>query len=202
MTNPTELPERDDPHHWEDIPNPQSGPIAIIAASESDAKLHPQDHPARWSNEWWHALASQFMKFGLVGGLGVLVDLGVFNALRLTVLAPEVVTWGPMAANIIGTLVAIVFNWVGNRLWTFRHQRHHNSTWHEAFEFMAVSLAGLVISLIPLWLSHYLLEWTSPFADNVAKLVGIGVGSVFRFALYRWWVYSPSRIRNHRHTDV
>ena len=201
MTKSTELPDREHSRGWDDVKNPKSGPIAIIAANESDAKLHPQDHPARWSRQWWHSLTSQFLKFGLVGGLGIVVDLGVFNALRLTVLAPEVVSWGPMAANIIGTLVAILFNWVGNRLWTFRHDRHHNSTWQEAVEFLLVSLAGLVISLIPLWITHYLFDWTSPLSDNIAKLVGIGVGSIFRFALYRWWVYSPARIRANEPAD-
>lgn len=196
MRNSSELPE------WQDCPNPQSGPIAIIAANESDAQIHPQHHPVRWSGAWWKALTSQFMKFGLVGGLGIVVDLGVFNALRLTVLAPEVVGWGPMAANVIGTLVAIAFNWVGNRLWTFRHERHHKSTWHEAMEFLLVSLAGMIISLIPLWITHYMLEWTTPLADNLSKIVGIGVGSLFRFALYRWWVYSPKRIQRHEHASL
>lgn len=138
----------------------------------------------------------QVASFGLIGGLGVIVDMGTFNILRATVLHPTQAGWGPMAANVIGTLVAIAFNWVGNRYWTFRHDRHHTSTTREAVEFLGVSLAGLLIGLVPLWITHYGLGWTSPLADNIAKLIGIGVGSVFRFALYRWWVYSPSR-RHH-----
>ncbi len=133
------------------------------------------------------------MKFGLIGGLGVVVDMGVFNLLRATVLSPSEVTWGPMAANIIATLVAIVFNWAGNRFWTFRMERHNTSTSREAIEFFAVSLAGMLIGLVPLWFTHYGMGWTSPLSDNISKLVGIGLGSVFRFVLYRWWVYSPSR---------
>jgi putative flippase GtrA len=56
-----------------------------------------------------------------------------------------------------------------------------------------VSIAGLLIGLVPLWITHYGIGWTSPLADNISKLVGIGLGSIFRFALYRWWVYSPRR---------
>ena len=52
-----------------------------------------------------------------------------------------------------------------------------------------------------LWITHYLFDWTSPLSDNIAKLVGIGVGSIFRFALYRWWVYSPARMRANEPTD-
>jgi putative flippase GtrA len=190
------LTEQQHPHHdpsWRDTRHPQSGAIAIIAAEEADARTHPEDHPRRGTAAWWGHLFKQLMKFGLIGGLGVVVDMGVFNWLRATVLSPSEVTWGPMAANIIATLVAIVFNWAGNRFWTFRKERHHTSTSREAIVFCAVSLAGMLIGLLPLWFTHYGMGWTSPIADNISKLVGIGLGSVFRFVLYRWWVYSPSR---------
>ncbi|MFD2757918.1 GtrA family protein [Gulosibacter faecalis] len=186
-------PQRDDDPSWRDSRHPHSGAIAIIAAEEADARTHPDAHPRRGSRDWWGHLVTQLFKFGLIGGLGVIVDMGVFNLLRATVLSPSEVTWGPMAANIIGTLVAIVFNWAGNRFWTFRKERHITSTSREAIEFFAVSIAGLLIGLVPLWITHYGIGWTSPLADNISKLVGIGLGSIFRFALYRWWVYSPRR---------
>ncbi|HEY0374022.1 MAG TPA: GtrA family protein, partial [Amnibacterium sp.] len=45
-----------------------------------------------------------------------------------------------------------------------------------------------------LWVSHYLLGMDSPLADNVsANVVGLLLGSVVRFALYRHWVYHPRR---------
>ena len=45
--------------------------------------------------------------------------------------------------------------------------------------------------------SHYGLGFTSPLADNIAKnVIGLGIGTVFRFWTYRTWVFtSGSRSR-------
>ena len=182
------------PYHWHDRRSPNTGPIALIAAASADSAAHPGDQPRQFSWPWFRQLFSQLLKFGLVGGTGVIVDFGVFNLLRSTVLSPDDWRWGPLWATIIATIVAILWNWVGNRLWTFREQRRDDGATREAVEFFLVSLAGMVIGLIPLWISHYLLGMTSVAADNIAKFIGIGVGSVFRFLLYRWWVYAPHRV--------
>ena len=189
------------PHHpvaeecWRDVKSPTTGGIALIAAAAADSAAHPGAGPRTWSAPWFRTLLAQLMKFGLVGGSGVLVDLGVFNLLRATVLEPGRVAGGAMIATVIATLVAILWNWIGNRLWTFRQHRRDSAQAREAVEFFGVSLAGMLIGLLPLWLTHYGLGLTSVVADNLAKLAGIAVGSVFRFVLYRWWVYAPHRVR-------
>lgn len=138
-------------------------------------------------------LFPQLLKFGAVGGVGFVVNLLVFNGLMLTVLRPSIVHHGPIYATIIATLVAIVTNWIGNRYWAFSAQRQNNTV-REGVEFFLVSLAGMGIPLLCLWLSHYVMGYTSLLADNIANnVVGLALGTLFRFALYRWWVFSPSR---------
>jgi putative flippase GtrA len=139
------------------------------------------------------ALVSQFARFGVIGLIGLGVDVTVFNLLRVTLLSPEHVHEGPLWAKVISTSLAIVVNWLGNRYWTFRHQRR--SHWvREAIEFVLVSIGGLLIAVACLWVSHYALGFTSLIADNVAtNVVGLALGTAFRFAFYRFWVYSPSR---------
>lgn len=133
------------------------------------------------------------MKFGLVGGVGFVLDFGIFNLLRLTVLAPEQVHEGPIVAKVISTLVAIAANWIGNRYWTFGPHRRSDSAL-EALEFLAVSLAGMGVGLLCLWISHYVLGFDSLLADNISSnVVGLLLGSLLRFALYRHWVYHPRR---------
>ncbi|MET1051522.1 MAG: GtrA family protein [Mycetocola sp.] len=135
----------------------------------------------------------QALQFGLVGAAGLLVDLVVFNALRLTVLAPDAVDGGPILAKVISTVLAIITNWLGNRYWTFSRERQSNTV-REGIEFFAVSLAGMGIGIGCLWISHYVLGFTSVLADNIsANVIGLGLGAVFRFTLYRYWVFSPSR---------
>jgi putative flippase GtrA len=85
------------------------------------------------------ALVTQFTRFGLVGLVGLAVDVGVFNLLLLTVLQPTAVHEGPIIAKVISTSLAIITNWMGNRHWTFRHDRRHN--WlREGVEFGIISV--------------------------------------------------------------
>lgn len=138
-------------------------------------------------------LLGQFARFLGVGAVGFVVDFAVFNALRLTVLAPEALHEGPVIAKVISTSLAIVTNWIGNRLWTFRAHRGRQLA-REGVEFAAVSVGGMLIGLGCLWVSHYLLGFTSALADNLsANVVGLGLGTLFRFALYRLWVFAPHR---------
>ena len=139
------------------------------------------------------ALFRQLFSFALVGGVGFVLDLAVFNALRLTILAPEAHHEGPILAKVFSTAVAIAANWVGNRYWTFGpHRRDDSGT--EALEFLVVSLLGMGAGLGCLWVSHYALGFTSLLADNISSnVVGLLLGSVVRFALYRHWVYHPER---------
>ncbi|WP_394770883.1 GtrA family protein [Lacisediminihabitans sp.] len=145
------------------------------------------------SRESRAALGRQLLSFILVGGIGLVVDIALFNALRTTVLEPSLVHGGPVIAKAISTSLAILVNWIGNRLWTFRSQRR-TDVLREGLEFAVVSAAGMVIALGCLWVSHYLLGYTSIIADNIAtNVVGLALGTAFRFALYRWWVYSARR---------
>lgn len=138
----------------------------------------------------------QLARFALVGSVGLVIDVSVFNVLRLTVLAPEVVETGPLIAKAISTSLAIVANWLGNRHWTFhREQRAHPAG--EAMRFAAVSVSAMGIPLACLWVSHYALGFTSLLADNVSSnVVGLGLGMVFRFWLYRVWVFAPVELAN------
>ena len=136
---------------------------------------------------------SQGLKFGAVGALGFVVDLTVFNLLRTTVLDSTEVQAGEIYAKVISTMLAILVNWLGNRHWTFRKNRQ-DQTAREGLEFLAVSLVGMGIGIGCLWFSHYVLGYTSILADNIAgNVVGLFLGSVFRFTLYRYWVFAPSR---------
>jgi len=134
------------------------------------------------------ALVTQLSRFGLVGLVGLVIDVAVFNVLLLTVLSAQEVHEGPLIAKTISTSIAIVANWLGNRYWTFGATKRH---WlREGIEFAIVSLGGMAISLGCLWVSHYALHFTSQLADNIAtNVVGLALGTAFRFTLYRLWVF-------------
>jgi putative flippase GtrA len=153
-------------------------------------------------------LIAQLARFGVVGAVGFVVDTAIFNVLRATVFNPDDVHSGPFWAKVVSTVVAIFVNWMGNRYWTFRDQRRSVAT-REGVEFVIVSLGGMVISLGCLAVSHYVLGLTSALADNVSgNVIGLLLGTAFRFWLYKVWVYHPERsgqgepVGAQRSTDV
>jgi len=90
---------------------------------------------------------------------------------------------------VISQLVAIVTNYLGNRYWTYRHTDKRRVQ-RETLLFFVFSGIALVIENAVLALSHYGLGYTSTLADNIAKnVIGLGIGTVFRFWSYRTWVF-------------
>jgi len=137
----------------------------------------------------------QLARFGTVGLVGLIVDVALFNLLRVTVFDPELIAEGPIIAKVISTSVAISLNWIGSRYWTFRLEKRRPAA-REALEFAVVSVGGLIIAVACLVVSHYVLGFTSLLADNIASnVIGLALGSAFRFALYRSWVFHPRRVR-------
>lgn len=139
----------------------------------------------------WDGLVGSFIKFGIVGAFGVVVDIAVFNLLSLGVLGSSGWWVTPIGAKVCSTSVAIVSNWLGNRYWTFRGHRHRHVV-REFVEFITASLIGMGVAVSCLWVSHSLLGFQSLLADNIAaNIVGLGLGTAVRFVLYRWWVWRP-----------
>lgn len=129
-------------------------------------------------------------KFSLVGLIAYVLDVATFNLLRS---APIGVPGGPLWAKTAGVVVATVFAWLGSRYWTFRRAAR-TDVGREFAEFMLVAVIGYVVTITVLFVSHYVLGFTSLLADNIAaNVVGALLGTVVRFVLYRQWVYRVGR---------
>ncbi|MGW6786699.1 MULTISPECIES: GtrA family protein [unclassified Streptomyces] len=127
-------------------------------------------------------LVREVAKFGAVGGLGVLVNLGVFNLIRHTTDLQVV------RASVIATVVAITTNYLGFRYFAYRDRAQSGRT-REMALFAAFSGVGLVIENGVLYTATYGFGWDGPLASNVFKFIGIGIATVFRFWSYRTWVF-------------
>lgn len=138
-----------------------------------------------------NVLARELVKFGVVGAVAFLVDVGLFNLLRFG--GPGLLEDRPLTAKAISVSVATVVAWVGNRWWTFRRHRRASAR-RELALFVVMNGAGMAIALACLGVSHYVLGFTSPLADNVsANVVGLVLGTAFRFVTYRQWVFTEGR---------
>ena len=141
----------------------------------------------------WNGVLSYAVKFGVVGLVGMAIDVVIFNALLLGLLGEGFWWQTAVGAKFVSTSIAIVFNWLGNRFWTFRH-RKRSKVLAEFAEYVVASLLGMGVTLVTLWVSHNLLGLTSLLADNVsANIIGLGLGTIVRFALYRFWIWGDHR---------
>ncbi|WNI15799.1 GtrA family protein [Actinacidiphila sp. ITFR-21] len=124
----------------------------------------------------------EIAKFGAVGAVGVLVNIGVFNLVRHST---ELQT---VRASILATVVSIAFNYLGFRYFTYRDRDKAGRT-RELSLFLFFSAIGLVIENGVLYLATYAFGWDSQLQSNVFKFAGIGVATLFRFWSYRTWVF-------------
>ncbi|MGW6058553.1 GtrA family protein [Streptomyces sp. NPDC055189] len=133
-------------------------------------------------------LAREVAKFGAVGALGTLVNFGVSNLLW------HMTSLQAVRANVIATVVAIAFNYVGFRYFTYK-DRDKSSRTKELTLFLMFSAVGLVIENGVLYAAIYGFDWDSPLQRNIFKFVGIGIATCFRFWSYRTWVFKtlPAR---------
>ncbi|GAA2722678.1 GtrA family protein [Streptomyces luteosporeus] len=128
-------------------------------------------------------LAREIAKFGAVGAIGFVVNFVVFN------ICVHGFGLAVVRSGVIATAVAIATNYVGNRYWTYR-DTDKNRRSREMGLFLLFSGVGLVIENGILALTHYGMGLTSPLADNISKnVIGLGIGTVFRFWSYRTWVF-------------
>lgn len=136
-------------------------------------------------------LRNELAKFGTVGGFAYVVDVGLFNLLRFADGSP--LSEKPITAKIVSSLVATLVAYAGNRYWTFSH-REAKSHASSLPLFFGLNVIGMGIAAVCLGISHYLLGFTSPAADNIAaNIVGTGFGTLFRFWAYRRFVFVDVR---------
>jgi putative flippase GtrA len=134
------------------------------------------------------SLLRDVVRFGAVGAIGYVVDVGLFNVLAYG--GPHL---DPTLSKVLSVTAATVVTWLGNRYFVFS-ERRSRTPGREAALFALFSLLSLVIAVAPLWVSREVLGLTSPLADNIAaNVVGFGLATVFRFVAYRSVVFGGSK---------
>jgi putative flippase GtrA len=161
--------------------------------------------------------ALQFVRFALVGGTGVVVNLVVLVVVKRLGPDPELAILGlsPTAFHVrwyhlystAAFLVANLWNFQLNRTWTFRSSRH-SSWFKEYWPFLAVGMLGQAIGLVLLTLlMHHgspIALPTDPLDDTTglrtrlywAQLIVITVITPLSFVLNKLWTFAAVRTRH------
>lgn len=161
----------------------------------------------------------QFIKFGLVGGTGVVVNLLVVVAARKIGLFNDInehdvfmnllgTRWNIRYSHVYATiafLVANMWNFQLNRSWTFRAKNRPN--WFKQFiPFLCAGLSGLIISLItitvltnptsPLALPESIFDDSTGLRNRLywANLIGVLLGTPANFLINKVWAFSTRRM--------
>ncbi|HBK07080.1 MAG TPA: GtrA family protein [Acetobacteraceae bacterium] len=124
-------------------------------------------------------LLAQFLRFGMVGVVGFIIDTATVYALRHPL--------GLYGAGAAAYIVAATGNWLLNRLWTFRGQG--NGSAHRQWAmFMLTNLVGFVLNRGTYAL---LVTFVAAAADQpvIATAAGAVAGMFVNFSLSRRVVF-------------
>ncbi len=128
----------------------------------------------------WRILAKEIAAFGVVGAVGFVIDLSLFNLFFHD---------GQIIAKCISTTVAVIVTYVGNRYFSFSH-RARTSIARETSLFFGINVATLIFSLAAIGLFEYPFGFKSDrLVMNLVNLGTIGIGTLFRFWSYKRFVF-------------
>lgn len=130
----------------------------------------------------FRVLVHEVAKFGIVGAIGFVVQLGFQNTLHLGFGV------GYLTALICGYIVATAVTFIGNRYWAFKH-RQGKGLGHESMLFVLLNTIAIGIQLAVVGFVIYGLGLRDNFSYNVATIFGIGIGTLMRFWSYRRFVF-------------
>ncbi|MEU0565559.1 GtrA family protein [Nonomuraea sp. NPDC005983] len=132
--------------------------------------------------ERFSTLLHELTKFGVIGAMAFVIDTGLYNVFMLWL------DLGPLTSKVLATLISATFAYLGNRFWTFRH-REQSGLGREYFLFFLLNGIALLFGMLTIGFTKYTLHLHDAFSLNVANLMGVGLGTLFRYWSYKKWVF-------------
>ncbi|TDD14487.1 GtrA family protein [Nonomuraea diastatica] len=132
--------------------------------------------------ERFASLVHELAKFGSIGAIAFVIDTGAYNLFLLGV------GLGPLTSKVFATTISATFAYLGNRYWTFRH-REQSGLGREYFLFFLLNGIALLFGLLVIGFTTYTLHLDDGLSANIANIIGVGLGTLFRFWSYKKWVF-------------
>ncbi|MEV0617140.1 GtrA family protein [Nonomuraea sp. NPDC050404] len=128
------------------------------------------------------SLVHELAKFGSIGAIAFVIDTGLLNFCNV------ILDLGPLTSKVAATTVSTTFAYLGNRYWTFRH-REQSGLRREYFLFFLLNGIALLFGMLTIGFTTYTLGLTDTLSFNIANIVGVGLGTLFRYWSYKRWVF-------------
>lgn len=134
-----------------------------------------------------YSLRHELGKFASVGAVAYVVSVGGFNLLVHLDGAP--LAEKPLTGSLISGVISILVAYMGNRHWTWK-DRQKTGARREITLFFVINGIALIFGVTSLAISRYILGFESALSDNIAaNVIGVGLGTLFRFYMYRTVVF-------------
>ncbi|MFG1698315.1 GtrA family protein [Nonomuraea sp. NPDC049309] len=128
------------------------------------------------------SLVHELAKFGSIGAVAFVLDTSLLN------LCNVVIGLGPLTSKVVATTISTTFAYLGNRYWTFRH-REQSGLGREYFLFFLLNGIALLFGMLTIGFTTYTLGLHDTLSFNIANIVGVGLGTLFRYWSYKKWVF-------------
>lgn len=131
----------------------------------------------------------EFIKFGVVGFTGTLIDLGVYNILAVGF------DYNEYSARTVSFVLAVINNYILNRVWTFRNKDKQVGL--QFFKFLVVSVVGYLLNL-------GIMAFTMPMFNsipselaqkNIPVLIAIFIVLFWNYFANKLWTFKNNKTR-------
>src|SRR5437016_7790062 len=143
----------------------------------------------RWGS---NPLVERYVRFCVVGGTGMLVDMGIIYLLA----SPFLLGWNLSLSKLIAAEAAIFNNFVWNDLWTFRGLAGSGNIRVKRLarfgKFNLICVAGIALSVLLLNIQVYWLK-INVYLANFISIVLVSVWNFFLNLRFGWNAPAPGR---------
>jgi dolichol-phosphate mannosyltransferase len=148
-----------------------------MSSKVAQTMIGPFARPGRWLR------LMQFLKFCIVGGSGVIVDMAVLWLLA----DPATLAWNVTAAKVCSAEAAMLNNYAWNEVWTFRSVggRGVNGRLRRLLRFHAICGVGIGLAVLLLHLFHRGLGFNL-YASNFLAILLVTLWNFWMNALSNW----------------
>lgn len=118
----------------------------------------------------------QFVKYFIVGISGFIIDLG------LLILVKEAFTLNPTLAVVLTQIVVLVYNFILNKLWTFRNKDIPHK---QLIRYAILASFNYLLGVLVMYIFNEILD----FDYRLVRLGTVTAMVFWNFLLYKYWVY-------------
>ncbi|MFZ4506955.1 MAG: YqeG family HAD IIIA-type phosphatase [Fimbriimonas sp.] len=190
------------------------GPLYRALVSPVDEPIVAD--PTAGGSFWERPIIRQIIKFGIVGGSSLVIDLGIRTILLYKLAVGGVLVRESLGNNILrsapslgnffrtpfevifpiaatlGASVAILNSFVWNRMWTFQI-RGKEERLAQLKRFVLISVIGLVLNVLFSTFFNHLIPGESQASATAATFMAAALVAIWNFTGQRFWAFRATK---------